>query len=175
VAAEPTRRRVLTASALMLLTAAGAAGCAPGQPWPWAEPPRPAPDAGVLRHVIAAEDVLVSRYAAVVSARPALAATVAPLLRQHREHLARLRQRLVLPAGAAPATTARPRRAGQAPVPAGQAAALDDLRRAERDQAAFLVRALATVVTPSLAQLLASIGASEASHAALLGSAGPPR
>jgi len=174
VAAEPTRRRVLTASALTLLTAAGAAGCAPGQAWPWARPPRPGPDVGVLRNVIAAEDVLVARYTAVIPARPGLAATVAPLLRQHREHLARLRERLVMPAGAA-AAPATPARARRVPVPAGQAAALDWLRRAESDQAAFLVRELATVATPSLAQLLASIGACEAAHAALLRSAGSPR
>lgn len=174
MAADPTRRRVLAASALAALAAGGAAGCAPGQPWAWATPPRPARDVGVLRAVIAAEQAMVSRYAAVISARPALAAAAAPLLRQHRAHLAQLRGRLLVPAGArpSPAGTARARRE---PVPAGQAAALGYLRAAERDQAAFLTSALARVASPSLAQLLASIGASEASHAALLGPAGPPR
>lgn len=173
MAADPTRRRVLTASALML-TIAGPAGCASGQVWPWARPPVPAPDVGVLRNVIAAEDALVSRYTAVLSARPALAATVSPLLRQHQQHLAQLRERLVVPAGArpSPTTTARPH---PAPVPAGRAAVLAYLRRAESDQAALLVRTLTTVATPSLAQLMASISASEAAHAALLRSAGSPR
>jgi hypothetical protein len=173
VAADPTRRRVLAASALVL-TAAGTAGCASGQAWPWARPPVPAPEVGVLRNVIAAEDIMVSRYAAVLQARPALAAAVSPLLRQHRQHLAQLRERLVVPAGARPSPTMRAR-ARQAPVPAGRAAVLAYLRRAETDQAAFLTRTLATVATPSLAQLMASISASEAAHAALLRSAGPPR
>jgi hypothetical protein len=117
---------------------------------------------------------MVSTYTAVLSARPALAATVSPLLRQHQQHLAQLRDRLMVPAGArpSPAKTARARRA---PVPAGRDAVLAYLRRAETDQAAFLVHTLAAVVTPSLAQLMASISASEAAHAALLDSAGSPR
>jgi hypothetical protein len=174
VAADPTRRRVLAASALTLLAAAGADGCGPGRAWPWARPPRPAPDVGVLRDVIAAEDAMISRYTAVLSARPALAATVSPLLRQHRQHLAQLRERLVTPAGARPlpSMTARPH---PGPAPAGQAAALGYLRRAESDQAAFLAARLTVLATPSLAQLLASISASEATHAALLRSAGSPR
>ena len=173
MAADPTRRRVLAASALML-TAAGTAGCASGQAWPWARPPVPAPDVGLLRSVIAAEDAMVSRYTTVLSARPALAATVSPLLRQHQQHLAQLRERLLVPAGARPSPTMTAR-ARQAQVPAGRIAVLAYLRRAESDQAAFLVRALATVATPSLAQLMASISASEGAHAALLRSAGSPR
>ena len=173
MAADPTRRRVLTASALML-TAAGTVGCASGQAWPWARPPVPAPDVAALRNVIAAESALVSRYTGVLAARPALAATVSPLLRQHQQHVAQLRERLVVPAGARPSPT-KTARAHQAPVPAGRAAVLAYLRRAESDQAAFLVRRLATVATPSLAQLMASISASEAAHAALLRSARTPR
>ena len=172
MAADPTRRRMLTASALMLT--AGTAGCASGQAWPWARPPVPAPEVGVLRNVIAAEHAMVSRYTAVLSARPALAATVSPLLRQHQQHLAQLRERLVVPAGARPSPT-RTAPARQAPVPAGRAAVLAYLRRTETDQAAFLVRTLAAVATPSLAQLMASISASEAAHAALLRSPGSRR
>ena len=174
--ADPTRRRVLAASALVL-TAAGTAGCASGQAWPWARPPVPAPDVGVLRDVIAAEDAMVSRYTAVLAARPALAATVSPLLRQHQQHLAQLRERLVVPSGAPSAARPSPSatgRAHQAPVPAARAGVLAYLRRAESDQAAYLVRTLAAVATPSLAQLMASISASEAAHAALLRSGGPP-
>jgi hypothetical protein len=106
--------------------------------------------------------------------RPALAATVSPLLRQHQQHLAQLRDRLVVPAGARPSPT-RTAPARQAPVPAGRAAVLAYLRRTETDQAAFLVRTLAAVATPSLAQLMASISASEAAHAALLRSPGSRR
>jgi hypothetical protein len=175
VAADPTRRRVLTASALAVLAAAGAAGCAPGQPWPWATPPHPSPDVGVLRNVIAAEKAMVSRYTAVISARPPLAGMLAPLLRQHEAHLAQLRERLLVPAGAAASASPPAARRHPPRVPAGRAAALDYLRAAESDQAAFLVRELAALASPALAQLFASIGASEATHAALLRPARPSR
>ena len=172
MAADPTRRRVLTASALAALTAAGTAGCAPGRAWPWATPPKPAPDVAVLRDAIAAEHAMISRYGAVLAAVPGLARTASPMLAQHQAHLAELRQWLLVPAGArpSPAATARVRRA---PVPAGRAAAIAYLRAAEHDQAALFVGSLATAMTPSLAQLLASTGACEAAHEALL-RAGPP-
>jgi len=176
VAADPTRRRVLTASALAAVTAAAGSGCAPGRPWPWANPPRPAPDVAVLQAAIAAERGVVAAYSAVISAVPALAAAAAPLLDQHRAHLAQLRQRLVVPAGAPPSPRATQRaRRPAAPVPAGRSAALAYLRAAEGEQAAFLLRSLATPMTPSLAQLLASIAASEATHEALLRPAGRRR
>jgi hypothetical protein len=161
---------------LAALAAAGSAGCASGRPWPWATPPKPAPDVGVLRDVIAAEDAMISRYAAVISAFPALTGTVSPLLRQHQQHLVQLRARLVIPAGApspsaSPSATAHPRRPR---IPLSQAAAISYLRAAERDEAAALIGWLAAV-TPSLAQLFASIGASEATHVAVLRSARSPR
>jgi hypothetical protein len=163
---------VLTASVLAVLAAVGASGCEP-QAWPWATPPKPAPDVGVLRDVIAAEDTLIAKYTAVLAAFPSLTGTMSPLLAQHREHLAQLRARLVIPRGASPAeaasATARPR-LPRPRVPASRAAAVGYLRTAEQDEAAALVRWLAGV-TPSLAQLLASIGACEATHAALLGPA----
>jgi hypothetical protein len=167
VAADPTRRRVLTAAALAALTAAGAAGCAPGRPWPWATPPQQAPDATVLQGAIAAEAALISRYHGVLAAVPGLAGTAAPMLSQHQAHLDELRQWLLIPAGArpSPAATTRARRA---PVPAGRTAAIAYLRAAEHDQADLFVGSLATAMTPSLAQLLASTGACEATHAALL-------
>jgi hypothetical protein len=167
VSAEPTRRRVL-AAAVAAVTASGAAGCAPGRAWPWATPPTPAPDVGTLKDLIVAEDALVATYARVVSTFPALSASTAPLLRQHQEHLAALRARLVIPAGAAPPASAMPRAHPAAePFPGSAHTAVAYLRAAEHTQAAALTGRLATV-TPSLAQLLASIAASEASHAALL-------
>jgi hypothetical protein len=167
-----TRRRVLSASLLAGLVAVGSAGCDP-RAWPWATPPKPSPDVGVLRDVIAAEDGLIGKYTAVLAAFPSLTGTMSPLLGQHKEHLAQLRARLVIPPGASPpesaSAAALPRRS-RPRVPAGQAAAVGYLRAAEDDQAAALVRRLVSV-TPSLAQLLASIGACEAGHAALLGPA----
>ena len=173
MAADPTRRRVLAASALAALAAAGTVGCSLGQPWPWSQPPKQAPDVTLLQDAIAAEAAMISRCAAVISALPVLTATVSPVLREHRDHLAQLRARLTVPTGApSPKVTAR---AHRALVPPGEAAAAEYLRDAEHDQAAVLVRWLATVSTPSLAQLLASIGASEATHAVLLRSPGPRR
>lgn len=177
MAADPavlTRRRVLGASALTVLAAAGLAGCAPGRPWPWATPPEPAPDVGVLRDAIAAEDDMVARYISVLAAFPALSAAAAPLLAEHRAHVAQLRAWLVIPSGAGPsASAARVRARRPPPVPPGQGAAVAYLEAAERGQAAALVGWLAAV-PPSLAQVLASIGASEATHAAALAAGGDP-
>ncbi|HEY2576634.1 MAG TPA: hypothetical protein VGI74_10035 [Streptosporangiaceae bacterium] len=165
MSADPTRRRVLAVAAA---TAAGVAGCAPGRAWPWATPPTQAADVGMLKDMIVAENALVAAYARVVSAFPVLAAAAAPLLRQHQEHLAALLARLVIPAGAGPSASAMPRAHPAAGgFPASERAAVAYLRAAERAQAAGLTGRLA-VATPSLAQLFASIAASEASHAALL-------
>lgn len=167
MSAEPTRRRVL-AAAVAAVTASGAAGCAPGRAWPWARPPTPAPDVDTLKDLIVAEDALVATYARVVSTFSALSPAAPPLLRQHQEHLAALRARLVIPAGAAPSASAMPRaHPAGVPFPGSAHAAVAYLRAAEHAQAAALTARL-TTVTPSLAQLLASIAASEASHAALL-------
>ena len=172
VAADPTRRRVLAAAGLAALTAAGTlgtAGCGAGLPW--ATPPKPAPDVGVLKDAIAAEDAMISRYTGVIAAFPALTGSISPLLTEHREHLAQLHARLVIPPGpgpsASPTATARTR-PPRPRLPSSEHGAVGYLRAAERDEAAALTGWL-TGVTPSLAQLLASIAASEATHAALLG------
>ena len=94
----------------------------------------------------------------------AQAAFLTPLLAQHQEHAARLTSRLVNPRPASPAPASSPTATPQAPT-------LTALQAAEEDAADALVRHLAEV-TPSLAQLLASIAASEASHAQLLQSRG---
>jgi hypothetical protein len=167
VSADPTRRRVLAAT-LAAVTAAGATGCAPGHAWPWATPPTQAPGVKMLKDVIVAEGALAGTYARVISAFPALASSAAPMLRQHQEHLAALRARLVIPAGAAPSASAMPRpHPATEPFPRSERAALAYLRAAEHAQAAALTTRL-SAATPSLAQLLASIAASEAAHAALL-------
>jgi hypothetical protein len=176
--AGTTRRRMLSASVLAALAAGtgGLAGCT-AEPSPWAKPPKPSPDVKVLHDVISAEYLMISKYTAVLAAFPRLAGSMSPLLAQHREHLTALQARLVIPSGASPAqvasATARPR-APRPRVPSSRPAAIGYLRAAERDQAAALAHRVAGV-PPSLAQLLASIGACEAAHAALLGSAGERR
>jgi hypothetical protein len=112
---------------------------------------------------------MISRYNAVLAAVPALAGSLDPLLQQHREHLARLRARLIEPnqasrPGHSPAVAASP--AGLQ-VPGTPAAARAYLRHAEHAAAQTLLGQL-TTAPPSLAQLLASIAASEATHALLL-------
>ena len=128
-------------------------------------PPRPGPEVAMLRGAIRAEQVMISRYRVAISGSPALRATLSPVLTQHEAHLAALRARLIVPSGAPsqPSTTgvARPGRAGP------PADVLAGLARAESAAASGLLSRLAGV-SPSLAQLLASIAASEASHATLL-------
>jgi hypothetical protein len=130
---------------------------------------------GVLREAISAEKVMIARYRSAAAASPGLAGTLAPLLGQHQAHLAALRARLVVPAGA-PATPepATPEASGPQPSGAGTpaqppapATALAALAAAE-DAAATVLTGLLPAVSPSLAQLLASVAASEASHAVVL-------
>jgi hypothetical protein len=164
MARDATRRRVLTAAAAALpLAAAGCKGIAA-----LGTPPKPAPDVTVVTEAIAVETQLIARYGDVLAARPALGPALHPLLAQHHEHLIRLRARLIVPAGGQPLPTPRatPRRTAQ--VPGSSAAALGYLRDAEDAASGALLAHLATA-PPSLAQLLASISASEATHALILG------
>jgi len=165
VAREATRRVVLAAAASLPLVATGCSKGIGGL----ATPPSPLPDVTILRDAIAGETLMISRYGAVMKAEPALAGSLRPLLDQHREHLARLRARLIEPhAGGrpehSPSASASP---PGARVPGTPAAARAYLRHAEQAAAQTLLAAL-TAAPPSLAQLLASIAASEASHALLL-------
>jgi len=128
-------------------------------------PPTPLPDTVVLGQAITAETLMIARYRAAISGSPGQTALLAPLLAQHQAHLARLTSRLLDPQ---PASSTR----SASPGPSGPpATSLSALQAAEENAANGLVRHLAEV-TPSLAQLLASIAASEASHALLLRSRG---
>ena len=159
------RRRLLIASATtlpLLLTTTGcrSAGLFAG-PDPLGPPPPLAHSTVVLETVIADEVALISLYE---SAAPGGSGVLAALLAEHRDHLARLRSRLVVPAG----SSRRPRMA--TPRPAAVRPSVSKLRAAEQRSASSLVRRLSTVsVEPALAQLLASIAASDASHDAELG------
>jgi hypothetical protein len=127
--------------------------------------PKAAPDVAVLHHAIATEQALITRYHAALAGSPGLAGTLGPLLAQHREHLARLTSMLIVPA--TPRPTPRPSPTATAGAARPRAATLAALEAAETDAASSLVRRLA-LAPPALAQLLASIAASEASHALLL-------
>jgi hypothetical protein len=127
--------------------------------------PKAAPDVAVLHDAIATEQALIARYHSALAGSPGLAGTLRPLLAQHREHLARLRSMLITPV--TPRATPQPTASGRAGAVSPRAATLAALEAAETDAASSLVRRLA-LAPPALAQLLASIAASEASHALLL-------
>ena len=174
MARDATRRRVLALGAVLLpLAAAGCRGLAA-----LGTPPRAAPDVAVLGDAITVETRLIAHYGAVLAAVPALAGPLRPLLAQHHDHLARLRAQLIIPPGSRVPDLASPPRArlrdSPAPSPVTPAAALGYLRDAENAAAAAQVAHLAAA-PPSLAQLLASISASEATHAMILGGHGRHR
>lgn len=167
---------MLLASAAALPLLLGTAGCRSPDvftgPDPLAGRPPLGHDVLTLQAVIAAEEGMIDLYRAAISGdsgnhRAARARTLRALLAQHEQHLVRLRARLIVP----PGTSASP-----SPSPSGTAGAFSSagtvsvaqLRAAERASAADLVRRLATV-PPALAQLLASIAASDATHVTALG------
>jgi hypothetical protein len=169
MARDTTRRRVLAIGAVTLpLAAAGCKGLTA-----LGTPPTAEPGVAVADDAITVEARLIAHYAAVLAAVPALAGTLRPLLAQHHDHLARLRDRLIIPPGSRATDPASP---GASPppspapstVPDTPAAALGYLRDAENAAAAAQLAHLAAA-PPSLAQLLASISASEATHAMILG------
>ena len=166
MARDATRRRVLTAAAAALpLVAAGCKGIAA-----LGAPPKPAPDVTVVTAAIAVETQLIARYGDVLAASPGLGPALRPLLAHHHEHLTRLRARLIVPVGGQPLPTPRATARRTALVPGSPAAGLGYLRDAEDAASGALLAHLATA-PPSLAQLLASISASEATHALILGTA----
>lgn len=161
---EPTRRLVLGAAA-----AAGALGLA-GCKGLAVLGPRPAPGADVLtlEHAIAAEELLLARYHAALTALPAGQASrvVTVVAAQHQAHLDQLKARLELPLRL---RTASPRPSPTAPPPpASKHAILAGLASAEA-QASIRLAGELTAVPAALAQLMASIGAAEAAHLVLLG------
>jgi hypothetical protein len=160
---------MLAASAAALPVLLATAGCRSSQlfagPDPLAGPPSPSPDVITLQAVISAEQAMIRLYQAALDSG-LRAGILAGLLAQHRQHLARLQARLVVPSGTVvPAGTAT---AHASPSTAPGRVTIARLRAAERTSAATLVRRLATA-EPSLAQLFASIAASDATHAVALG------
>jgi hypothetical protein len=167
------RRRILLASAATLPLLLATAGCRSSDaftgPDPLAGQPRPAPDVVTLAAVIAAEEYLIGLYRTALardSAATARSHDLLALLAQHEQHLTRLRARLIQPPGTATAATS-PRPSAKAGAAAPERVTIAQLQAAERASAAGLVRRLATV-EPALAQLFASIAASDATHVTVL-------
>lgn len=176
--AEPSRRLVLAAAAAGSLAIAGCKGITALGPVP-----KPGHDVVTLEHAIAAEELMVARYRSAVAALGATAggaagaaaktarakAAVSAILTEHEAHLDQLRSRLVLPPRLA---TATPKPSPTAPpLPTGRHAILAGLAAAETSASDRLIGWLAGV-PPALAQLMASIAASEAAHVVLLGHPG---
>jgi hypothetical protein len=176
VAAHPTRRVILATAAMLPLAAAS--GC--GGVDVLATPPRPGPDVALLRSAITAEQLMIAGYANVLSAwrnpgggtsaagrdgAAALTAALAPILAEHQAHLSQLRSRLIVPAGASPSPSERAPVAPAAPTAPAAAAAF--LRDAEQAAATAMLDRLPHAPA-SLAQLFASISASEATHVPVL-------
>jgi hypothetical protein len=136
--------------------------------------PPPVPrDVRLLRSAIAAERQMVSRYReAIAQAGQAGHPTVTALtgiLAEHERHVAQLTARLVVPAGSA--SRLPPAARASAALPTGLTAVLGVLETAEQDASNTLASQLLGV-PPSLAQLMASISASEATHVPVLRSLG---
>lgn len=177
VRAEPTRRLTLVAAGACSLALAGCKGLT-------ALGARPKVDEDViaLDHAITAEELMIARYRLALAALPAGQhhaggtgkakaggpdrAVVAALLAEHKEHLAHLRARLILPPRLA---TASPQPSPTPPAaPAAPHQILAELAAAEAAASDRLVSWLPEV-PPALAQLMASIAAAEAAHVVHLG------
>ena len=117
--------------------------------------PSPAADSALRRRMRRDEASLLDRYAATLDRHPGTAALLTPLVAHHRAHLAAL---------ADDPDTPPDRRIR---VPGRRRAALRSLAAAEAASAASRAAA-AGKAQPELARLLASVGACEASHSALL-------
>jgi hypothetical protein len=176
------RRRILLASATTLPLLLATAGCRSSDvfagPDPLAGRPPLGHDVLTLQTVIAAEETLIHLYRGALNGdsgtatrepQQARSRMLRPLLAQHEQHLAQLRARLIEPPGRTDQTTGPAASAAGSPGPARVTTA--QLRVAERASAAGLVQRLATV-EPALAQLFASIAASDATHATALAAKG---
>jgi hypothetical protein len=144
-------------------------------------PPPPSPAVVSLRAAIAAEELMVATSAAAIAhvragAAPGGSALAAlrTVQAEHIEHLAQLRSRLIEPTGA-PSPHASPV-ASSRPSPLAAAAGspsdiLTALGHAEQAASDRLIGELAGLPS-TLAQLFASIAASEATHVPFLQAAG---
>ena len=159
---------MLAASAAALPALLATAGCRSSDvfagPDPLAGRPALSHDVIMLQAVIAAEQAMISLYQAAVGGGLGVGG-LEGLLAEHRQHLGRLQARLVLPPGSPSASPSASASASPGAVPAR--VTIVQLRAAESASVADLLRQLVTV-QPALAQLLASIAASDATHVAAL-------
>jgi hypothetical protein len=178
----PRRRALIASAALPLLLAV--AGCRSSDafagPDPLAGRPPLGHDVLTLQAVIAAEENLIALYRTAIGPDQGAAArlrTRRSLLSQHEQHLAQLKTMLVIPPGmssspahpaaSASASTSASTSASATASPRAGRVSTARLRAAERASAASLVQQLGGM-PPALAQLFASIAASDATHVTAL-------
>jgi hypothetical protein len=156
-----SRRQLLAASPTALPLFLALSACK--GPAVLSAPPTVSHQTRMLLHAVTAEQNLIWIYDKAIAAYSGLEPALAPLRAEHEEHLAQLRSRVVEPQGKRiPGTvTAKPA------IGATQAAALAQLAAAEQTAVGTLMSRLG-VASPSLAQLYASIAASEATHVSVL-------
>lgn len=155
------RRQLLAASATSLPLFLALSGCR--EPAVLAGPPSLSADVRVLFTAVTDEQNLISVYKRTMASYSALAPALAPLLAEHDAHLAQLRARIIEP----PGKTAPDRVTSKPPIPGTRAGAAALLRGAEQAASTTQLRRIAAA-SPSLAQLYASIAASEATHVTAL-------
>ncbi len=126
-------------------------------------PPAVSPQTRALLHAVTAELNLIWVYNKAMAAYSGLIPALAPLRAEHEAHLTQLRCRVVEPPGEKVPTTVTVRPA----LAATQGAALTQLRAAEQAAVSTLMSRL-NGASPSLAQLYASIAASESTHVSVL-------
>jgi hypothetical protein len=162
------RRRVLAASAAAVPLLLGVAGCRSSDAFAGPDPLTGRPPLGhdvlTLQAVTAAEENMIDLYRTAIGGD---SGTSRARLAQHEQHLVQLKARLVVPPGASASPSPSPGKTAS-PSPRAGPVSLARLRAAERASAADLVQRLATV-PPALAQLFASIAASDATHVTALG------
>ena len=152
----PSRRAVLAATGALALAA-----CLPEEN---AEPARPDPDLRLRRRAAREVRRLAAAYAAVTAAFPATSAQLGPLAAEHEAHVTALEGPTPVPS-----ISRSPSASPSAPrVPPTREQAVAWLAGSER-AAARRRAAECLEAGPDLARLLASVGACEAAHAALLG------
>jgi hypothetical protein len=125
-------------------------------------PPPPPADIRALSAAITTEELMVARYRAAIVRLPAADAAAVLAVRtvqaEHNAHLMQLRSRLIEPA---PPPSATPQ---SVTIPRGSTASiLQALEQSEQAASDWLIGQL-RVLPPTLAQLFASIAASEATH-----------
>jgi hypothetical protein len=164
---QVSRRRVLAGlGATLLVSGCSAAPRSGDEP---VEAPTVDPDEEILRAAADAERALLAAYGATIARHPTLTERLAVFSAHHGEHLAAFTNAPPSPSGPIQSATANPiDPAAATGVSDDPLAAVATLATAERAAAG---RSLGDLdgASPTLARLLASVGAAEAAHAALLG------